>query len=342
MARTSSASSAPDCRSVVSRRTSSPRCGNGVLDLGEQCDDGNTLNGDCCSATCRFEAAGSACPSTNPCMNTACNGAGVCLATANMALCNDGNACTTADVCTAGTCVGGPALNCNDGNPCTTDTCDPAIGCAHTPNTLPCDDGNPCTSGDTCAGGTCAGTLDPLCTCTPTTCAAQGKNCGTILDGCGGTLTCGTCTAPQTCGGGGIANVCGPTLSLTATGRAGRDHRLRPLRPRDPHHPRRHQRPGRDLVGGVQQRGKQDPDLHLHLEHQRLRDRERPVSTAAPRRTPSSAPSARAVPRGQPALRRICLGIRRSLAHPWPRSRRSRLRRPCAPGGRRPNARCRP
>jgi len=41
-------------------------CGNGVLDLGEQCDDGNTLNGDCCSATCRFEAAGSACPSTNP------------------------------------------------------------------------------------------------------------------------------------------------------------------------------------------------------------------------------------------------------------------------------------
>ena len=196
-------------------------CGNGVLDLGEQCDDGNTLNGDCCSATCRFEAAGSACPSTNPCMNTACNGAGVCLATANMALCNDGNACTTADVCTAGTCVGGPALNCNDGNPCTTDTCDPAIGCAHTPNTLPCDDGNPCTSGDTCAGGTCAGTLDPLCTCTPTTCAAQGKNCGTILDGCGGTLTCGTCTAPQTCGGGGIANVCGPTLSLTATGRVG-------------------------------------------------------------------------------------------------------------------------
>src|SRR3989442_15100673 len=37
--------------------------------------------------------------------------------------------------------------------------------------------------------------------CTPTTCAAQGKNCGTIPNGCGGTLTCGACTAPQTCGG---------------------------------------------------------------------------------------------------------------------------------------------
>ncbi|TMB48582.1 MAG: hypothetical protein E6J56_24790 [Deltaproteobacteria bacterium] len=65
--------------------------------------------------------------------------------------------------------------------------------------------------------------------CTPTTCAAQGKNCGTIHDGCGGTLTCGVCTAPLTCGGGGVANVCGTgapapvtaALTLTATGRAG-------------------------------------------------------------------------------------------------------------------------
>jgi hypothetical protein len=32
--------------------------------------------------------------------------------------------------------------------------------------------------------------------CTPTTCATQGKNCGTISDGCSGTLTCGTCSNP--------------------------------------------------------------------------------------------------------------------------------------------------
>jgi hypothetical protein len=50
----------------------------------------------------------------------------------------------------------------------------------------------------TCRGG-----------CTPTTCAAQGKNCGNISDGCGSTLSCGSCTAPNTCGGGGTANVCG-------------------------------------------------------------------------------------------------------------------------------------
>jgi hypothetical protein len=64
--------------------------------------------------------------------------------------------------------------------------------------------------------------------CTPTTCAAQGKNCGTIANGCGGTLNCGACAAPQTCGGGGVANVCGgggttatAQLTVTATGRSG-------------------------------------------------------------------------------------------------------------------------
>jgi lysophospholipase L1-like esterase len=54
--------------------------------------------------------------------------------------------------------------------------------------------------------------------CTPTTCAAQGKNCGSIGDGCGGTLTCGSCISPQTCGGGGTANVCGGGTSSFSTG----------------------------------------------------------------------------------------------------------------------------
>ena len=40
--------------------------------------------------------------------------------------------------------------------------------------------------------------------CTPTTCSAQGKNCGSISDGCGGTLGCGTCGSGQTCSN----NVC--------------------------------------------------------------------------------------------------------------------------------------
>jgi hypothetical protein len=73
--------------------------------------------------------------------------------------------------------------------------------------------GNP--AGNICGGGgpnRCGNTA-----CTPTTCAAQGKNCGSISDGCGVTLNCGGgCSAPQTCGGGGVANVCGCTPTTCA------------------------------------------------------------------------------------------------------------------------------
>jgi phosphatidylinositol-3-phosphatase len=51
--------------------------------------------------------------------------------------------------------------------------------------------------------------LKPGGACEPTTCAAQRKNCGSIPDGCGATIDCGSCTSPQTCGGDGSANVCG-------------------------------------------------------------------------------------------------------------------------------------
>ena len=44
--------------------------------------------------------------------------------------------------------------------------------------------------------------------CTPTTCDAQGYNCGDVPDGCGTVLGCGTCPEGQNCGAGG-PNVCG-------------------------------------------------------------------------------------------------------------------------------------
>src|SRR6185436_6673595 len=54
-----------------------PSCGDGFLDGGEACDDGNTTNGDCCSATCTFEVSGSSCTGDTLCTESGqCDGAG--------------------------------------------------------------------------------------------------------------------------------------------------------------------------------------------------------------------------------------------------------------------------
>ncbi len=45
--------------------------------------------------------------------------------------------------------------------------------------------------------------------CAPQACGTPGIACGAAADGCGGTLDCGACAAPATCGGGGVAGQCG-------------------------------------------------------------------------------------------------------------------------------------
>ncbi len=48
-----------------------PTCGNGRQEDGEACDDGNTVDGDCCSATCLAEPTGQQCP-TGHCVTGIC------------------------------------------------------------------------------------------------------------------------------------------------------------------------------------------------------------------------------------------------------------------------------
>jgi photosystem II stability/assembly factor-like uncharacterized protein len=52
--------------------------------------------------------------------------------------------------------------------------------------------------------------------CVPVGCADVGAVCGTITDGCGGTLTCGDCATGQTCGGAG-PNRCGTGACVPKT-----------------------------------------------------------------------------------------------------------------------------
>jgi cysteine-rich repeat protein len=83
------------------------KCGNGTVDPGEVCDDGNAADGDCCSSSCQTAAP-------------------------NGTACDDPHACTIAGACLGGACDGG-TVSCD---PCL--TCDPPLGCVP-PTNVQCD-----------------------------------------------------------------------------------------------------------------------------------------------------------------------------------------------------------
>lgn len=64
-----------DAYSAAGSACATSVCGDGVLGEGEDCDDGGTADGDCCSSGCRFEAMGSGCPGGT------CDAVGTCVTT---------------------------------------------------------------------------------------------------------------------------------------------------------------------------------------------------------------------------------------------------------------------
>jgi cysteine-rich repeat protein len=60
----SATGSATPVPSVTVTPGGAPVCGNGVVDAGEDCDDGNTVNCDSCPSNCKSSTAPTACPTT--------------------------------------------------------------------------------------------------------------------------------------------------------------------------------------------------------------------------------------------------------------------------------------
>ncbi len=148
-----------------------PSCTDGV---DNDCDG----NIDCADTADSSEvcSAGTGCASdSNPCTNDVC-GSGTCTHPNNGNSCDDGNACTSADLCSGGSCAGTPIV-CNDQNPCTTDSCNSLTGCVFTNNNDPCNDNNACTNPDACSQGSCVGGPVVVCNdgvgCTDDSCNSQ-------------------------------------------------------------------------------------------------------------------------------------------------------------------------
>ena len=129
------------------------QCGNGSVETGEDCDDGGTADGDCCSSTCSFEALGSGCDDGVSCTTPdQCDGAGTCAGTPNDANCDDGAFCNGAETCDAvSDCQAGAPPNADDGVGCTDDSCDEVNDAiVNLANDANCDDGAFCNGAETC------------------------------------------------------------------------------------------------------------------------------------------------------------------------------------------------
>ncbi|MCK6551222.1 DVUA0089 family protein [Myxococcota bacterium] len=146
-------------------------CGNGTVETGEQCDDGNTTSGDGCSLLCRNEGSSAVCG------NGRVEGTEEC----------DDNNTTSGDGCSAA---------------CRTEATGPVCGDGTVDAGEQCDDGNT-TSGDGCSA-TCQ-TEAPPPDCGDGTIDA-GEQCddGNTTSGDGCSATCQTEPPPPACGDGTI------------------------------------------------------------------------------------------------------------------------------------------
>ena len=149
----------------------------GSCDDGDPCTLGDTCAGGGCKGTpidCSAE--------NSVCGSATCEG-GVCKIKPNPGgtNCDDGNDCTTGDVCESGICVGLPKDCTGMDGVCVKGTC--SLGqCYAKVQTGACNDGDPCTVNDACSGQSCVGSAMD--------CSANNSGCGISV------CQSGTCTKP--------------------------------------------------------------------------------------------------------------------------------------------------
>src|SRR5262245_22378837 len=169
-----------------------PMCGNGTKEPGEDCDDG-ALNGtknDGCKTDCTFACVNPAsdCGTPAVCTKFSCSAAHVCTTEADPA--QNGTSCGSGLVCKDGACSA-PTASCGNGIVEAGEDCDfgagngPNTGCEKVTckfscaNAAACDDGNACNGAETCDPITVGSSTGKKCN--PGTALADGTNCGTEM-----------------------------------------------------------------------------------------------------------------------------------------------------------------
>ena len=209
-----------------------------------QCDDKNQCTNDICdqpTGNCSFQSTAGECDDGNKCTTAESCGTGKCVATGKLDCddkndctkdscdpgsgcshvlvtsgpCDDDNACTTADKCTAkGECEG-TGLTCAHDDPCIVATCAPKTGCKFTPSPGPCDDENGCTKNDKCVSGKCIPGPPVSCSdgnpCVDDSCDPKDGSCIHIPNSTGKCSDNDSCTAGDHCDNGACLGGVGQT-----------------------------------------------------------------------------------------------------------------------------------
>jgi fibro-slime domain-containing protein len=188
-------------------------CGNSAIEGNEDCDDGNTVSGDGCSATCRQESDWICVVPGEPCKSTVVCGDG--RISGNEA-CDDHNT-EAGDGCAADCSAVEPGWECHAAGL----RCQPKCGDGLLKGTEGCDDGNP-TAGDGCSdtckvesGFACP---TPGAACHKTVCGdgtkegAESCDDGNTIPGDGCTTDCKS--EPVCVGTDGCTSPCGDGLKL--------------------------------------------------------------------------------------------------------------------------------